>query len=199
MEINRDDRQYFIDQYNPEESIGSFYLRSDGDLVYRTVRTTTLATDYIKDINTAWSKMTESRIALKQLDQIWNSEQSLDAMEMNLSRRNELKLPLDSLLDVYASLLPEDSLRSFRTLQFISRMAPKINSKAYTNLHKDGDFFNQAWYRMSLAERIDINNRIIHKTMKEAVENKDLKLATRTINFIWGVNSTSSEKIRRKK
>lgn len=199
IDINNNDRSMFVDQYNPEESMGSFYLRNDGDLLYRTSKTTTFYKAYIDDLETAYKKHVEGRSALKQLDEMWQLEKSFEAMESNLSRRKELMLPLDSLLDVYTSLLPEDSLRSFRIIQFVSKMAPKINSASYALIRKDGDFFNQAWYRMELKERIDINNRIISKTMKEAIAKKDIKLATKTVNFIWSVNNTSKESIKRKK
>ena len=199
MDVTSSDRKFFIDQYNPEEVMGSFYLRSDGDLLYRTAKTTTLAKTYMEDLNIAHTKLVEGRNALKQLNEMWALEKSFEAMEMNLNRRNELMLPLDSLLDVYTSLLPEDSLKSFRVIQFVSKMAPKMNSTSYTLTRKDGDLFNQAWYRMDLKERININNRIIAKTMKEAIAKKDIKLATKTVNFIWSVNASSNETARRKK
>jgi hypothetical protein len=199
MDVTNSDRKFFIDQYNPEEIMGSFYLRSDGDLLYRTAKTTTMTKTYMEDLDKAHNKHVEGRNALKQLDEMWVIERSFEAMEMNLNRRNELMLPLDSLLDVYTSLLPEDSLRSFRVIQFVSRMAPKINSASYSLTRKDQDLFNQAWYRMDLKERININHRIAFKTMKEAVAKKDEKLATRVANFIWGVNNSSNESVRRKK
>lgn len=199
MDVTNSDRKLFIDQYNPDEIMGSFYLRSDGDLLYRTAKTTSFAKTYMEDLDRAYNKLVEGRNALKQLNEMWTNEKSFEAMEMNLMRRNELMLPLDSLLDVYTSLLPEDSLKSFRVIQFVSKMAPKINSAAYIATRKDQDLFNQAWYRMELKERVDINNRIISKTMKDAIVKKDIQLATKTINFIWGVNNSSKETIRRKK
>lgn len=198
IERNSLDRQHFIDQFNPNESIGSFYIRADGDLIYRTTSTTTRIESYINDINTAWNKMVEGRSALKELDEMWKNAGSTNAMEANLIRRNELMLPLDSLLDVYAMSLPADSLNSMRVIQFISQMAPGIHTMAYTLSRKDS-MFNKAWYQLPLKERIDINNRIINKSLKYAVANKDIAQARKVANFVWAVNNDSKQVTRQKR
>jgi hypothetical protein len=198
MQVNAPDREFFIDKYNPDETIGSFYLRNDGDLVYRTTSTSSFDKKYITDITTAWNRLTEGRIALKELDAMWLNEQSVAAMEANLLRRSELMLPLDSLLDIYASTLPADSFRSVRIIQFISRMAPAINSSAYRLSRKDS-LFKRAWYGIPLKERIGINHRIISKSMAKAIESKNMQLASQTTNFVWAVNSDTKDENRRRK
>lgn len=199
IEPTSTDRDAFINRYNFNEGLGAFFLRGDGDLVYRTNNTTSLGRSYIADLNKAWQRLTEGRATLQELDQLWRSETSLAAKEMNLARRRDLLLPLDSLLDVYVGLLPADSLQSFRCLQFISSLAPAMHSIAFQKSRADNDIFLQSWYRMPLQERIEINNMIVSKTLRHAVATKNIQLATQLGMFVWNINNTASANARRQK
>ena len=103
-----------------------------------------------------------------------------------------MKLSTDALLDEYMELLPQDSLQSIRTLQFIAQLAPILGSKTDKSLHKDGILFNKAWYGMNLQMRIGINRTIIHKSMNKAVREKNEAFAIRTASFARGTYDRNS-------
>lgn len=199
MDLQSTDRNDFIEKYNSDENIGSFFFTGDADLLHRTTTTTSFANAYIQDINLAYNLFSEGRMPLKELDNLWATDKGdFSAMEMNLKRRAQLSLPLDSLLDVYVSLLPADSLTSFHKIQFIVKNYPIINSYASMQVRKDIDVFNQAWYRMSLQERVKINNRIIYKTRLKAIKTKDKNLALMAANFARNVQNNPNASIARK-
>lgn len=199
IDLQSTDRANFIEKYNSDENLGSFFFTGDADLLHRTTTTTSLATTYINDIELAYNRFSEGRMPLKELDNLWTtSKGDFSAMEMNLKRRAQLSLPLDSLLDVYVSLLPADSLTSFHKIQFIVKNHPIINSYASMQVRKDIDVFNQAWYRMSLQERIKINNRIAYKTRFKAIKTKDKNLALAAANFARNVQNNPASSIARK-
>jgi hypothetical protein len=199
IDLQRTDRTSFIEKYNSDESLGSFFFTGDADLLHRTTNTTSFATAYINDIELAYNKFSEGRIPLKELDNLWATNSGdFAAMQMNLKRRAQLSLPLDSLLDVYVSLLPADSLSSFHTIQFVAKQCPIINSYASIQIRKNLDIFNQAWYQLSLQERIKINNLIIYKTRVKAIKLKDKKLAFTAANFARNVHSDPNSSNARK-
>ena len=50
-------------------------------------------------------------------------------------------------------------------------------------LRSDRNLFNEAWYRMDLRTRININNQVIDKSIKKAIAEKNNKQANTTASF----------------
>ncbi|MEJ7820727.1 MAG: hypothetical protein WKF85_00320 [Chitinophagaceae bacterium] len=71
-------------------------------------------------------------------------------------------------------------------MAFIAQMAPMLDSKASNILRKDQQLFNRAWYSMSNPLRIGINNVIIYKGMKKAIDEKNEGAANRVAAFAQG-------------
>jgi tetratricopeptide (TPR) repeat protein len=193
IEPEAKDRNGFMETYGIDQSMGSFFITADGDLVHRVNSTSSNPKLYTTAIETAYNKFVEGRLSLKELDNLWASTTNDFAlMEMNLKRRTELSLPMDSLLEVYVSRLPADSLVSVRTLQFIAKQAPLLTSNASKQLRKDTSLFKEAWYSMSLQERVGINNRIVSKTKKLAIATKNITIALKAANFARSVQENPS-------
>lgn len=185
------DGTYFINRYSAPAA-GTFFISADGELIHWYPRTTTRAEDYISEIDKAYNKITEGKVTLRELNEEWNNNpKNVTAMEANLNKRTNLGLPSDSLLEIYIKRLPDDSLRSVRVLNFIAHQAPSIFSKANNVLHKDGDLFLQAWYVMPLPTRININNRIIYKSMQKAIAEKSRSMANAVAGFSAGTYNNS--------
>jgi len=124
---------------------------------------------------------------MRELNEEWDTNpRDVAAMEVNLDKRSTLGLPTDSLLEIYIKRIPEDSLTSVRVLNFIARQAPSIFSKAHTVLHKNPDLFLQAWYSMPLPTRININQRVIYKSIQKAITEKSSSMANSVARFSAG-------------
>ena len=112
-------------------------------------------------------------------------------MEVLLAKKRSLNLPTDELLEEYVALLPADSLQSIRTLHFIANMAPLVGSKAGHALRQNQMLFNQAWYKMDNNTRVSINNRIIFRSMENAIKNKNEQYAKAVASFAQGTHTAN--------
>ncbi|MBL7743327.1 MAG: DUF255 domain-containing protein [Chitinophagaceae bacterium] len=188
---NDPDRKRIANFYGKEKFFGSVFLGTDGNLIHTFPKTTTFSEDYIKQIDIALYKAGEG-LGVSQLEKEYRSgNKSIGILEQLLILRKTLIIQTDSLLDEYVSLLPDDSLRSPTTLVFIARQYPLIGSNADKILRKNFDLFNKSWYSLSLGERVNINNRIIYKSIQKAIREKDTDYAYRVAAFARATNNNN--------
>jgi Protein of unknown function, DUF255 len=177
------DRETVGNFLNAKQSFGSFFIDRNGVLLHSYKMSTTQASKYKEQIGIALFKSSEG-IRISELEKEYREgDKSIEMLQAILLKRKSLSLETDSLLDVYVSILPADSLTSVATLSFIAKMAPLIGSNADNQLRKDYPLFNKAWYALPLAERVVINNRIIAKSMNKAVSEKNQAFAYRVASF----------------
>lgn len=187
------DRNQVESLYNIKNGFGSLFVDNDKTLIHSYPMTTTLAAEYKKQIAIFFDKAGES-MKITELEKEYKSgNKSPGIMELLLLKRKSLNLETESLLDEYVTLLSEDSLKSESALRFIAQMAPAIGTKADNQLRKNVPVFNKAWYSMPLAQRININNRIIHKSMKKAIEEKNESFAYRVATFARNTNDNNTQ------
>jgi len=188
----------FINSYNPLEINGFFYFTSEGDLLHTVFKSSNRLDFYKEETLKAENKFIEGRLPLKELDKMWfNSKNDISIMEYNLLRRQELKMPIDSLLDIYTSILHPDSFNSLRVIQFIQKKSPILDGYTSLRIREDYNLFNRAWYAMSSNERSVINGNIITKSRNKAIRNKNLSLAIKVANFsksLYGKDSVNGKK-----
>src|ERR1044071_3191899 len=142
-------RQKFINEFNPDQVTGTYFISGDGELIHRFAGTTSNPEMYIRQVNTAYNKLTEGLVTFRELNEEWNNNpDNIAAMEKNLSKRLSVGLPTDSLLEVYIQRLPEDSLQSKRVIRFIANLAPSYFSPAYRAMYKNSLLFRESWSEM---------------------------------------------------
>lgn len=187
------DRNEVESLYNIKNGFGSLFIDNGKTLIHSFPMTTTLAAEYKKQIDIFFDKAGEN-MRITELEKEYKSgNKSTGILELLLLKRKSLNLETESLLDEYVTLLSEDSLKSESTLRFIAQMAPAIGTKADNQLRKNIPVFNKAWYSMPLAQRININNRIIHKSMKKAIEEKNESFAHRVATFARNTNDNNTQ------
>jgi len=187
------DRNQVESLYNMKNGFGSLFVANDKSLIHSFPMTTTFAAEYKKQIDMFFDKAGES-IKIAELEKEYKSgNKSTGIIELLLLKRKSLNLETESLLDEYVTLLPEDSLKSETTLLFIAQMAPVIGTKADNLLRKNFNVFNKAWYSMPMEQRVNINNRIIYKSMKKAIEEKNESLAYRVATFARNTNDKNPQ------
>lgn len=183
ISVTHPDRELTGRLYNTASGFGSFIIDRNKTLILSYRRSSTRASDYKEQIETALNRSGEE-IRVNELEKAYrNGDKSIGLLELLLAKKKNLNLETDSLLNDYVSILSPDSLRSKRTLVFIANMAPLIGSAADKELRKDDMLFNQAWYMLPLKERIKINNRIIQRSLWQAVKDKDPVYANRIAAF----------------
>lgn len=186
---NHPDREQIGQVYHISKGFGILFLNSKGSLVHRWSQSSTRDGEYEKQMTLALSKKQNGAIGDDLTKAYQQGNRNTDFLESYIQHLQMLNLPTDSIVEEYVSLLPADSFQSIRTLVFISKMAPALTSKADQALRKNPALFNQAWYTIDLPLRVNINNAILNKTMRQAIEEKNERKALRAAAFIKGVNS----------
>ena len=177
------DRNSIANLYDKESFFGSLFITADGALVHIFPKSTTQPDAYFKEIDQALTKAGEG-LRLTDLEkQHRNDSKNIFLTEQLLLLKKSLYLDTDSLLDEYVSILSADSLRSPATLSFIAQQAPVIGGKADFLLRKNYSLFIQTWNALPLPVRIGVNNRIIYKSMRRAVRDKNLEYAYKVASF----------------
>ena len=175
--------------YDAPNGMITLFFSGNGVLLHRFNGTSTMAKQYADAAETAIEKESEI-LNLKSLEEAYKLEKNNPVvLQALLSKRKELWLSTDDLLEEYVKLLSRDSLKSLHQLQFIASLAPVLGSDANNKLRADQDLFNQAWYRMDLPTRIRINNQIIYKTRQIAIKKRDRTMANNVAQFAMNTNS----------
>ena len=185
------DRSQIESQYNMPKGFGTLFIDMNGTLIKKLPGTTSNPKEYLRQIDLAlYSGSEGARINELEKEYI-QGNRSISFLESLLIKRRSLNFNTDDLLEEYVSLLSEDSLKSFRTITFIAQMAPMLNSRANTILHKDQQIFYKAWYAMNMQLRTGINNVIIYKGMKKAVAEKNEAEAKQVATFAQTTNMSN--------
>ena len=187
------DRNQVESLYNIKNGFGSLFIDNGKTLIHSYPMSTTNSAEYKKQIDIFFDKAGESMKITELEKEYKGGNKSPGIMELLLLKRKSLNLETESLLDEYVALLSEDSLKSESTLIFIAQMAPTIGTKADNQLRKNFPVFNKAWYSMPMPQRININNRIIHKSMKKAIEEKNESFAYRVATFARNTNDNNTQ------
>ena len=177
------DRELVGALYNISKGAGSLFIDQNKTLIHSYRMTTTKAAEYSKQINIALSKAGES-LKVNELDTEYKKgNRTIGFLELYLQKRRTLSLTTDELLDEYVSLLPDDSVRSLRTIRFIAQMTPLLESKADQVLRKDQRTFSRALYSMTPQQRAAIYTVIIGKSRRKAIQEKNEAYALKVAAF----------------
>lgn len=190
------DWQELCEQYELPKGLAILVFNSDGILLGKHNG----ATSNPKLYEEVMAKAAASQLEIANIETLTRSfslnKDNIVTLQSLMQKRKELYLSTDSLLDMYVTLLPEDSLHSVSQLQFIAHYAPVLGSRADSMMRLDRERYSEAWYRMEHVERVSINRNIIYKSRQQAIAGKNLSLAMRVASFAAGVNSIVSDRPR---
>jgi hypothetical protein len=172
-----------------DKGFGTFFLDYSGNIIHKFLKTTSWPQHYLNEADIALLKAGEG-LRLHELEEEYRKgNRDPDFIEVLLKERKVLNFQTDSLLDEYVSMLPPDSLKSMHTVRFVMEMIPLFDSKAGTISRKDSMLFEKAWNSMNLKKRIEINNGLIQKNMKKAIQEKNERYAIRTASYARSTHS----------
>ncbi|MBL7749044.1 MAG: DUF255 domain-containing protein [Chitinophagaceae bacterium] len=165
-----------------EEAFGTLFIAGDGTLLHSFLRTSSMAKSYETEIDIVLTKASEGMRLNTILSEYEKGNRNPIFLEELMAAKKNLNLDTDTLLNEYVRLLPKDSLESVRTIIFLAKMAPVIDSRP-DNAMRRSSRFNEAWNSLPLNERISINGRIVHKSMNKAAREKNERYAYRVSDF----------------
>jgi hypothetical protein len=176
------DRQQVGKEYNILNGFGSLFIDWNGNLLHSFHITTTRSREYADQITIALNKAGEA-LKLNELENTYKQFGGSAILEMVLLKRQSLPLRYDKELDEYVNLLPADSFTAARTLKFLIRMAPVLESNADKMMRSDITAFEQAWNQLTTVEQNLANSRIISRSVIKAIEAKDEAFAHRVAAY----------------
>jgi hypothetical protein len=140
---------------------------------------------YVQGVQKAMLDFKSQASSFKQLKQnYFNEIGSYAAIKLLIDKVNKIGLePHADIIDELTQRAPEDSANSIEFLQYVLRCAPAIGSAAQKYTEKKRDNYMMAWWRMSLKDRIQINNRIIFKSLNKAIQDKNISYAYQIASF----------------
>lgn len=161
-----------------KDAFGTLFIAPDKTLLHSFLKTTSMSATYNEEIDEALNKASEGVRLSTLLREYQGGNRHPLFLEEIMALKKELNLDTDTLLNEYAELLPKDSFTSVRTLVFMAKMAPVIDSRA-DNVMRTSIRFNEAWRTITLKERISINFFIVYKSMNKAIRKKNETYAYR--------------------
>ena len=176
----------FKEEYNNIKASGTFIFspHAQGDWIHAFKRVSTNPKVYISEINKAWEKQLEGSVSFAELEAEWNNNAgNIAAMEKMLTKRSALGWRLDSLLAVYITRLPADSLRSPRVRKLIFELAPGIFTQAYKLARQDKATWNHVWTTLTYQEKTAHIRKTIRKSMTTAIKRKNERMAKAVAAF----------------
>lgn len=87
-------------------------------------------------------------------------------------------------LNDYVSQLSVQELNNFETVVFLLRCGPVYNSKTYQLAYTNRKMVDSLYSTLPLPRRQEINNRIIYRTFREALDKKDYSLSQTLGQFV---------------
>lgn len=163
------------------ESFGTIFVDGNKNIIHRFEKTTSLTSEYNAVFDEALYNNSEV-IRLSILEDIYLKSKSNSDLEQWIFARDKLNVTIDSLLNIYANNLNKDSLNSPRVIDFIANCAPRKGTVPDSIL-RSSTKFNSVWYAIPLKQRINLNNRIVVKSMMKAIEDKNETYALSIASF----------------
>ena len=110
-------------------------------------------------------------------------DRSPQFMQAYIERLREVGLTVDEPLDAYVQSLPVDSLRSAHMLRFIFEQGPVVGSRADSVFRSNYPRTDSLYRAVGWNKAVELNNRIVNNSLRKAIKEKNMQLATRTANF----------------
>ncbi len=174
--------------------MGTLYIDKNERLVHRSSQTSSGTRFYYEEMDKAEKKEIQLRqLDVDETDYFKKGIKDTSIIKKIIQNKTELDQDVGLLLIEYINGLPKDSLNSLSALQFIARQAPIIDSKPDLVMRKSANF-NKAWFGMSQPDRVDINRRIVNKSLKRAAEQKDIEQAKKVIRFAVATYGNNADK-----
>jgi hypothetical protein len=175
-------RQYTITSYPTY-----LYFSPDGALLYRRFGKASSAAPYLKDIAAARQALADPRNLGYYQAEYERGNRNVDFLRQYLTKRQQLGQVVEpALLDSYADQLPAKAFDRAADVQFILELGPIVGSRAYRLSHLNNKLIDSLYRVLPLAQRQAINNRMITRTMSQAIATRNQSMAQEGASFARG-------------
>lgn len=160
----------------------SIYLDTDENPLARFCGSTSLDRTYLEKAEEALVKNRER--SLQSMRETYEKgDRSPKFMQAYIERIREAGLSVNEPLDTYVQSLPVDSLRSGRVLRFIFEQGPVVGSRADSVFRANYPRTDSLYRAVGWNKAVELNNRIVNNSLRKAIKERNIQLATQTANF----------------
>ncbi|PVY40695.1 hypothetical protein [Pontibacter virosus] len=160
------------------------YLNSDGILIHRNHGNYSSPQRYLDDIKAFQDKQNSTHNLSHFQQEFEKGRRDTDFLRQYLILHKEMGVEPDAkLLDAYAGSLSESGIASFSEVIFIFEFGPLVGSQAHRYARQNQKLVDSLYSSLPYAKRVEINNKIIVNTMRNAIETKDRSMAERGASF----------------
>jgi tetratricopeptide (TPR) repeat protein len=160
----------------------SVYMDTDENPLVRYCGSTSFDRLYLEKAEEALTKNKER--PLKSLTEAYaKGDRSSQLMRTYIDRLREMGLSTNEPLDAYVLSLPPDSLRSGSLLRFIFEQGPVVGSKADSVFRRNYAKTDSLYKAVGWNKAVELNNRIVNNSLRKAIKEKNVSLASRTAIF----------------
>ncbi|MGJ7030669.1 hypothetical protein [Niabella hirudinis] len=172
-----EDREHLRRLFNLEMPLGILFIDQENDLVYAVPYGAPVTADVI--INEALERQ-KSIAVLREKEKSYFRQglKNIKDLEQLITAKTRLEQDTRLLLTEYMGLIPKDSINTIPVLRFLAKQAPTYESRAFDILVRS-QLYKDAWFGIPVNERIEINSRIMSKSLKIAAETGDEAFAER--------------------
>ncbi len=164
----------------------SLFLNHEGyflEIMYN--KSTSLSMEYIKLAAKAMAIKNNPPLAAY-TKKYASGKYDTDFLKEFISELSEYNFNTDDLLDDYVETLTINDLFTPDEIKFLLQSAPVIDSKVYRLMRFDYALNDSVFMALPENERMDINHRMIEKSRKKAVNEKDALYMNQVANYIQG-------------
>jgi hypothetical protein len=163
------------------------YFSPDGNLLYRSLASSSNPERYLKDLRAVQEAQASSQSLSAFQTRFEQGNRSADFLKQYISKQRELgQLVEPELLDAYVQQLPVSAFSRADDVLFILENGPVVGSRAQQLTRLNQKLYDSLYRVLPSAQRKAINNRIISNTMTQAIATKDRNLASRGAEFARG-------------
>jgi hypothetical protein len=181
-------RRYF----SPPQFFGTLFFNPKGVLAHRYDAINEHGSAYFVQANLAYVDI-NLPTALGQLDSLKKIHFSdLAAVKKLFETRTNSNESTDDLINPFIENTPIDSFDTYPFYYLLAKFASPIGTPA-DSIFRSRKNMDSNWYKIPSKERVDINRKIIKKTMSVAVNNKDFSLASRLALFAGSIVTNPSK------
>lgn len=160
----------------------SVYLDADENPLVRYCGSTSFDRIYLEKAEEALTKNRERPLKVM-ADAYAKGDRSSALLRQYIDRLRELDLSNTEPLEAYVMSLPADSLQSGRVLRFIFEQAPVVGSKADSVFRRNYPKMDSLYKAVGWNKAVELNNRITGNSLRKAIKEKNVVLASRTAFF----------------
>ncbi|MDO6391476.1 hypothetical protein Q4E40_15160 [Pontibacter sp. BT731] len=172
-------------KYNIRAFPTFLYLNSDGMLIHRNHGNYSSPQRYLSDIKVFQDKQNSTHNLGYFREEFEKGRRDVDFLRQYLQLHKEMGVePEAGLLDAYAGSLADAGILSFSEVIFIYEFGPVVDSRAYRYARQDQRLVDSLYRSLPNVKRVEINNKIIGNTMRNAVELKDKRMAEHGAGFV---------------